>query len=113
MHASVAKLLPASLLAAPALRATPNPALPLTHSCRRDEAGVLYYQFEFTIEKDPPNPFLRHNVSVLAARDDVLLSLNAQCPQARWERDGPQLAAAAATFRLTRKPPARRRRQPY
>ncbi|KIZ00517.1 hypothetical protein MNEG_7443 [Monoraphidium neglectum] len=85
----------------------------LSSSQRRDEAGVLYYQFEFTIEKDPPNPFLRHNVSVLAARDDVLLSLNAQCPQARWERDGPQLAAAAATFRLTRKPPARRRRQPY
>lgn len=72
---------------------------------------MLYYTFEFTVEKRPPRGgagFNRHNVSVLAARDDVLLSLNAQCPEAAWPRDGPRLTAAAASFRLLPRPPRRR-----
>lgn len=82
---------------------------PLPRPRRRDAAGVLYYTFEFTIEKAAPAPFLRHNVSVLAARGDVLVSLNAQCPEALWARDGRLLREAADSFRLAPAPPARRR----
>ncbi|KAI8475904.1 MAG: thylakoid-anchored PsbP-like protein [Monoraphidium minutum] len=83
----------------------------LEASQRRDDAGVLYYQFEFGIEKAPPAPFMRRNVSVLAARGDVLYTFNAQCPAAAWGRDGHLLRAAAASFRLTAAPPPRRRQQ--
>lgn len=75
---------------------------------RRDAAGVLYYQFEYTIQKSGPSPFLRHNVSVIASRGDVLFTLNAQCPEARWAADGARVRAAADTFRLLPAPPARR-----
>jgi hypothetical protein len=52
------------------------------------------------IEKAGPGGFKRHNVSVLAARGDVLVSLNAQCPEARWARDGGRVRVAAESFRL-------------
>ena len=87
----------------------PTPSLP--PAPRRDGAGVLYYTFEFTIEKTGPGGFFRHNVSVLAARPGYLLTLNAQCPQAAWERELRGLLAAADSFRLRAVPPARRRRQ--
>jgi hypothetical protein len=80
-----------------------------------DAAGLVYYEFEYTIEKGPPAPgpgFFRHNVSVLAARDGpgggVLATLNAQCPEALWPRDGGLLRAAAASFRLAAAAPRRR-----
>jgi hypothetical protein len=67
---------------------------------RRDGDGVPYYTFEFVIEKAGPSGFKRHNVSVLTAHDGVLLSLNAQCPEARWAEEGPKVRVAAESFRL-------------
>ncbi|WIA08472.1 hypothetical protein OEZ85_007908 [Tetradesmus obliquus] len=68
---------------------------------RRDTSGVLYYQLEFTVESAK---FSRHNVAVLASRDDLLYTLNAQCPASRWQQDGQQLLHAAASFRLSGSP---------
>ena len=73
----------------------------ITAGERRDALGVLYYEFEFTVRREAGGaPFARRNVVVLAARGTQLLSLNAQCPEARWARDGEKLRAAAASFRL-------------
>jgi hypothetical protein len=66
--------------------------------CRRDANGVLYYQLEFTVESAK---FSRHNVAVLASQDNLLFTLNAQCPVSRWQQDAQQLLHAAASFRLT------------
>ena len=81
-------------------------ACPQKTTPRRDDAGNLYYTFEFTVRKE--GGFFRHNVSVLASRGDVLFTLNAQCPEARWGEEGRGVSAAAATFRLL-PAPARRR----
>lgn len=64
---------------------------------RRDVNGLLYYQFEFTIETAK---WKRHNVAVLATQDNLLYTLTVQCPQSRWDKDGAVLKQAAASLKL-------------
>jgi hypothetical protein len=81
----------------PCTHQLPPPSPLFYHTHRQDDSGVLYYQFEFTVSS---SSFSRHNVSVLAARDNRLYTLNCQCPQAEWEKESAQLLATAASFRL-------------
>ena len=139
----------------------PLPGLPCL-PCRQDTSGLLYYQFEFTIESPK---WKRHNVAVLATQvgtgicmkhcalqlcgqegvctgcqshlwaatsgwacmcnpqrrlavsvcavtpclcllcllcvqDNLLYTLNVQCPQSRWAEDGEALKKAAASLRI-------------
>eukprot|EP00877_Chromochloris_zofingiensis_P014932 jgi/Chrzof1/9693/Cz04g12120.t1_PPD7[v5.2] len=69
----------------------------VTASSNTDETGQLYYLFEYTI-KGPA--FYRHNLSVLSAQDNLLYTLNVQCPQDKWVRDGAVLQQAAQSFKL-------------
>lgn len=64
---------------------------------RRDANGLVYYQFEFTIQSPR---FKRHNVAVLATQDNLLYTLTVQCPQSQWAEDGVILKQAAASLQL-------------
>jgi hypothetical protein len=66
-------------------------------SSSRGDPDVLYYTFEFGVRAAA---FERRNVSVLAARGDVLYTLNAQAPAALWQRDGALLRRTAESFVL-------------
>ncbi|KAK9814060.1 hypothetical protein WJX72_000166 [[Myrmecia] bisecta] len=69
----------------------------LAASSRRDDSGELYYTQEFRV-KGPK--WTRHNVSVYAARNGLLYTLNAQCQEANWPQLAPGFEAAAASFRV-------------
>ncbi|GLC42035.1 Thylakoid-anchored PsbP-like protein [Pleodorina starrii] len=62
-----------------------------------EDEQQLYYTLEYTV-RGPR--FFRHNVSVYTARNDLLYTFNAQCPEARWEDDALALQASAASFKL-------------
>lgn len=74
------------------------PRAPLAVPCRRDAAGELYYQMEFTVQSPA---FFRHNLAVVGARNDLLYTLNCQCPEGRWADVAPQFRRAADSFRIT------------
>ncbi|CAL8464210.1 g3745 [Coccomyxa elongata] len=65
---------------------------------RRDESGQLYYTMEFTVRS--PN-FFRHNLSVYAARDGLLYTLNGQCQDVRWPDLQADMRVAAESFRVS------------
>ncbi|KAK9918065.1 hypothetical protein WJX75_000898 [Coccomyxa subellipsoidea] len=63
----------------------------------RDENGELYYTQEFTVQT--PN-FFRHDLSVYAARNGLLYTLNGQCQDQRWPELQKDLTTAAESFRV-------------
>ncbi|MEW5309009.1 MAG: hypothetical protein WDW38_000923 [Sanguina aurantia] len=64
---------------------------------RQDALGTVYYDMEYTLEGPR---FFRHNISSYASRDDILFTLNAQCPESSWGEDSEDLRKAAASFKL-------------
>jgi len=75
----------------------------------RDAGGLEYYTVEYRVQgTNPPKsaadaagkPFDRRNVATFAARDNVLFTLNGQCPEADADATAPALRRAATTFRL-------------
>ncbi|KAA6421967.1 MAG: photosystem II reaction center family [Trebouxia sp. A1-2] len=71
----------------------------LAAESRHDDTGQLYYNLEYTV-KSPQ--FFRHNLSVYAARDGLLYTLNAQCPEDKWTTEKDKLTVAAKSFALLR-----------
>lgn len=64
---------------------------------RRDASGQLYYWQEFIVQSDA---FSRHNLSVYSARNGLLYTLNAQCPEERWAADEAAFRRAADSFTI-------------
>ncbi len=66
-------------------------------SCRGADSGQLYYVMEFTVESPT---FQRHNLAVYGARNDLLYTLNCQCPEQRWAAEEAAFRCAASTFQI-------------
>ena len=59
--------------------------------------SLLYYTLEYTVES---STFFRHNVSVYAAYDDDLFSLNAQTPEKTWPKVETSFRMMAQSFTI-------------
>ncbi|GAB4820124.1 hypothetical protein N2152v2_007170 [Parachlorella kessleri] len=66
-------------------------------SSRVDGAGQLYYTMEFTVRSPT---FYRHNLAVYGARNDLLYTLNCQCPETLWKADEDAFHQAASSFQI-------------
>lgn len=73
----------------------------LLDASQRKEDNVSYYTIEFVV-KGPS--FFRHNVSVYAAYQDLLYTLNAQTPESSWDNVRDAFMIMADSFKVTGSP---------
>lgn len=57
----------------------------------------LYYIMEFIVSTPK---FDRHDIAVYGARNGFLYTMNCQCPEKLWEKEGGNLNIAADSFRI-------------
>jgi len=57
----------------------------------------LYYIMEFTVSTPK---FDRHDIAVYGARNGLLYTMNCQCPEKLWEKEGGNLSIAADSFKI-------------
>eukprot|EP01026_Neomeris_dumetosa_P081013 TRINITY_DN9041_c0_g1_i5.p1 TRINITY_DN9041_c0_g1~~TRINITY_DN9041_c0_g1_i5.p1 ORF type:complete len:309 (-),score=32.85 TRINITY_DN9041_c0_g1_i5:110-1036(-) len=66
-------------------------------SSKEDEFGILYYNYEYTIQGPK---FYRHNLSTIVSFGGNLYTFNIQCPEELYDQEKQKLVRAAQSFRL-------------